>query len=58
VIDSVSFANAASQSSLDALKESNVEWFLLRKDLTNSEDWKNFGTIEFSNETYAVIKLN
>jgi len=58
VIDSVNFAKTASRDSLDALKDSGVEWYLLRKDLTISEDWKNFGSIEFSNDTYAVIKLN
>ena len=58
VIDSVNFAKSPSDAVTDSLKRSRVEWFLLRKELTDSQDWQKYGTIEYSNDSYAVIKLN
>ena len=58
VMNSVKFAKAASIEVSESLKQSNVEWFLLRKELTVSQDWQQYGTIEYSNDSYAIIKLN
>jgi hypothetical protein len=58
VIDSVNFAKFANAKATQTLKDQNVEWFLLRKELTNSQDWQKYGTVEYSNDSYAVIKLN
>ena len=58
VMNSVKFAKAASIEVSESLKQSNVEWFLLRKELTVSQDWQKYGTIEYSNDSYAIIKLN
>ena len=58
VIDSVNFAKFADAKATQTLKDQNVEWFLLRKELTNSQDWQKYGTVEYSNDSYAVIKLN
>ena len=58
VMTSVNFAKSASVEVSESLKQSNVEWFLLRKELTNSQDWQKYGTIEYSNDSYAIIKLN
>ena len=58
VIDSVNFAKFANVKATQILKDQNVEWFLLRKELTVSQDWQKYGTIEYSNDSYAIIKLN
>ena len=58
VMNSVNFAKSASVEVSESLKQSNVEWFLLRKELTVSQDWQQYGTIEYSNDSYAIIKLN
>ena len=58
VMTSVNFAKSPSLEVSESLKQSNVEWFLLRKELTNSQDWQKYGTIEYSNDSYAIIKLN
>jgi hypothetical protein len=58
VMASVSFAKSPSAEISESLKQSNVEWFLLRKELTDSQDWQKYGTIEYSNDSYAIIKLN
>lgn len=58
VIDSVNFAKFANDKITQTLKNQNVEWFLLRKELTDSQDWQKYGTIEYSNDSYAIIKLN
>ena len=58
VMNSVNFAKSASVEVSESLKQSNVEWFLLRKELTVSQDWQKYGTIEYSNDSYAIIKLN
>ena len=58
VMNSVKFAKSASIEVSESLKQSNVEWFLLRKELTVSQDWQKYGTIEYSNDSYAIIKLN
>ena len=58
VIDSVNFAKFANAEATQTLKDQNVEWFLLRKELTDSQDWQKYGTVEYSNDSYAVIKLN
>jgi len=58
VMTSVNFAKSPSAEISESLKQSNVEWFLLRKELTDSQDWQKYGTIEYSNNSYAIIKLN
>ena len=58
VLASVNFAQSPSADALATLKNSRVEWYLLRKALTNSQDWKKYGSIAYSNDSYAVIKLN
>ncbi|MGA0875147.1 MAG: hypothetical protein ACO3Q6_07910 [Ilumatobacteraceae bacterium] len=58
VMTSVNFAKSPSAEISESLKQSNVEWFLLRKELTDSQDWQKYGTIEYSNDSYAIIKLN
>ena len=58
VMNSVNFAKSPSVEVSESLKQSNVEWFLLRKELTVSQDWQKYGTIEYSNDSYAIIKLN
>ena len=58
VMNSVNFAKSASVEVSESLKQSNVEWFLLRKELTVSQDWQKYGTIEYSNDSYAIIRLN
>ncbi|MFM9002394.1 MAG: hypothetical protein ACKOKA_02040 [Acidimicrobiaceae bacterium] len=58
VMTSVNFAKSASVEVSELLKQSNVEWFLLRKELTDSQDWQKYGTIEYSNDSYVIIKLN
>ena len=58
VMTSVNFAKSPSVEISESLKQSNVEWFLLRKELTDSQDWQKYGTIEYSNDSYAIIKLN
>jgi hypothetical protein len=55
---SVDFAKAPSDEVSESLKQSNVEWFLLRKELTESQEWQKYGTVEYSNDSYAIIKLN
>jgi hypothetical protein len=57
VLDSVDFAKDPSFKSAQKLTSQGVDWFLLRRDLTNETNWSNFGTVEFSNNTYLVIKL-
>jgi hypothetical protein len=58
VMTSVNFAKAPTAEVSESLKQSNVEWFLLRKELTESQEWQKYGTIEYSNDSYAIIKLN
>lgn len=58
VLDSVGFAKNPSVDVVNSLKLSDVGWFLLRSQLTDSKDWQKFGTIEYSNDSYVVIKLN
>lgn len=58
VLDSVDFAKDPSFKSAQKLTSQGVDWFLLRQDLTNETNWSNFGTVEFSNNTYLVIKLS
>jgi len=58
VMNSVNFAKSPSVEVSESLKQSNVEWFLLRKELTVSQDWQKYGTIEYSNDSYAIIRLN
>jgi hypothetical protein len=58
VMTSVNFAKSPSDEVIKSLKKSNVEWFLLRKELTASQDWQKYGTIAYSNNSYAIIKLN
>jgi hypothetical protein len=58
VMMSVDFAKAPSDEVSESLKQSNVEWFLLRKELTESQEWQKYGTVEYSNDSYAIIKLN
>lgn len=58
VMTSVNFAKSPSAEISESLKQSNVEWFLVRKELTDSQDWQKYGTIEYSNDSYAIIKLN
>ncbi|MFM7827752.1 MAG: hypothetical protein ACKO82_09140, partial [Acidimicrobiaceae bacterium] len=58
VMTSVNFAKSATVEVSELLKQSNVEWFLLRKELTDSQDWQKYGTIEYSNDSYVIIKLN
>ena len=58
VIDSVNFAKFANVKATQILKDQNVEWFLLRKELTVSQDWQKYCTTEYSNDSYAIIKLN
>lgn len=58
VMNSVNFAKSPTSANKNALVDLNVEWFLLRKSLTESQDWQNFGTVEYSNDSYAIIKLD
>ncbi|MGA0766465.1 MAG: hypothetical protein ACO32R_06730, partial [Ilumatobacteraceae bacterium] len=44
VMTSVNFAKSPSAEISESLKQSNVEWFLLRKELTDSQDWQKYGT--------------
>jgi len=57
VIDSVDFAKNSSDTAVEKLQKSNVQWYLLRKELTSSNGWKDFGQIRYSNDTYAVIEF-
>ena len=57
VLDSVNFAKSPSNETLTALKDSNVGWYLLRRDLTADNNWEKFGTIRYSNSSYYVIEL-
>ena len=58
VIDSVNFAKLPSNETLTALKDSNVGWYLLRRELTSDKNWAKFGNIRYSNSSYFVIELN
>ena len=58
VIDSVNFAKSPSSETLIALKDSNVGWYLLRRELTSNRNWEKFGDIRYSNSSYFVIELN
>ena len=57
VLDSVNFAKSPSNETLIALKDSNVGWYLLRRELTVENDWEKFGNIRYSNSSYYVIEL-
>jgi hypothetical protein len=57
VLDSVNFAKSPSSETLTALKDSNVGWYLLRRELTGEKDWEKFGNIRYSNSSYYVIEL-
>lgn len=57
VLDSVKFAKDPSFESKKKLTSQGVTWFLLRRDLTNENSWSSFGTAEYSNDSYLVIKL-
>ena len=57
VIDSVDFAKNSSDTAVEKLQKSNVQWYLLRKELTSNSGWKDFGQIRYSNDTYAVIEF-
>ena len=57
VLDSVNFAKSPSNETLGALKDSNVDWYLLRRELTADDNWGKFGTIRYSNSSYYVIEL-
>ena len=57
VLDSVNFAKSPSNETLSALKDSNVGWYLLRRDLTVEHDWEKFGNVRYSNSSYYVIEL-
>ncbi len=58
VIDSVNFAKLPSNETLTALKDSNVGWYLLRRELTSDKNWAKFGNIRYSNSSYFVIELS
>ena len=58
VLDSVNFAKSPSSETLTKLKDSNVSWYLLRRELTSNKNWESFGTIRYSNSSYLVIELN
>ena len=58
VLDSVNFAKSPSSVTLTKLKDSNVGWYLLRRELTSNKNWESFGTIRYSNSSYLVIELN
>ena len=58
VLDSVNFAKSPSSETLIALKDSNVGWYLLRRELTSDKNWEKFGTIRYTNSSYFVIELN
>ena len=58
VMDSVNFAKLPSNETLTALKDSNVGWYLLRRELTSDKDWAKFGNIRYSNSSYFVIELS
>ena len=58
VLDSVNFAKLPSNKTLTALKDSNVGWYLLRRELTSDKNWEKFGTIRYSNSSYLVIELS
>ena len=57
VLDSVNFAKSPSNETLSVLKDSNVGWYLLRRELTVENDWEKFGNIRYSNSSYYVIEL-
>ena len=57
VLDSVNFAKSPTNETLSALKDSNVGWYLLRRELTVESDWEKFGNIRYSNSSYYVIEL-
>lgn len=57
VLDSVDFAKDPSLKSTQKLTSQGVDWFLLRRNLTDETDWSNFGSVEYSNNTYLMIKL-
>jgi len=58
VLDSVNFAKLPSNKTLTALKDSNVGWYLLRRELASDKNWEKFGTIRYSNSSYLVIELS
>ena len=58
VMDSVNFAKLPSNETLTALKDSNVGWYLLRRELTSDKNWAKFGNIRYSNSSYIVIELS
>ncbi len=57
VLDSVNFAKSPSNETLNALKDSHVSWYLLRRDLAADNNWEKFGNIRYSNSSYLVIEL-
>ena len=57
VLDSVNFAKDPSLKSTQKLTSQGVDWFLLRRDLTNETNWTNLGATRYSNNSYLVIKL-
>ena len=57
VLDSVNFAKDPSLKSTQKLTSQGVDWFLLRRDLTNETNWTNLGATKYSNNSYLVIKL-
>ena len=58
VLNSVNFAIAPSNDAVTKLKDSNVGWYLLRRELTTTKDWRQFGTVRYSNSSYIIISFD
>ena len=58
VLDSINFARSPSIDAVTKLKDSDVGWFLLRRELTSAKDWKEFGTVRYSNSSYVIIQFD
>jgi len=55
---SLLFACYPDNDSLVGLRKFGVSWFLAYRNQIDSATWKGFGDVQFSNDQYAVIKLN
>ena len=54
---SLEFANRPTQSSLDELKGSGVDGFVVNLSLTNHRDWTSFAVERYRNEGYVFFEL-
>lgn len=43
---------------VDTLKNSDADCYLLLRQLSSTENWKKFGRVRYSNNSYVVIEFD